>query len=221
MQKRASYPRQMADQRRSAALRRLAGTFALLAAPFVVQAIVGHSLPLWLYCLFFAGSRYCYLEFKERWSSGHRAAVGADGEDEIAQLLEALPSAWRVSRNVQMDKVGDVDFVVVSPVGQTFAVDVKAHAATVVFADNQLQRARGESSSPFEKDFLWQAMQQALTLRTVSNVPFVVPVTVFTRARLLLTDRKLRGVTVLTKDELLPFLMNELNVEQDASAPAR
>ncbi|MBA3994138.1 MAG: hypothetical protein C0469_11475, partial [Cyanobacteria bacterium DS2.3.42] len=140
--------------------------------------------------------------------SASLAMIGAIGEDDVAAVLQKLPSAWKVERNIPVESGGDIDFLVTSPENTIFVLDAKAHSGTVVYDGVRLSRKVKGKRVPFEKDILSKVKQQAVQIRTERKLPFVNPVLVFTRAELQLSSMDTALVKVLTTKDLLSHLLS-------------
>lgn len=140
--------------------------------------------------------------------SASLAMIGAIGEDDVAAVLQKLPSAWKVERNIPVESGGDIDFLVTSPENTIFVLDAKAHSGTVVYDGVRLSRKVKGKRVPFEKDILSKVKQQAVQIRTERKLPFVNPVLVFTRAELQLSSLDTALVKVLTTKDLLSHLLS-------------
>jgi len=58
--------------------------------------------------------------------------------------------------------LGDADIVCTSPKARFFGVDIKPHRGSIFVAGDQLKRQVGQQTCSFEKDFLSQAIKQAI-----------------------------------------------------------
>lgn len=152
-------------------------------------------------------SRVFYLIGRYFSDSARVAMIGAIGEEDVAAVLQKLPSSWKVERNIPVESGGDIDFLVTSPENTIFLLDAKAHSGIVVSDGVRLSRRVGGKRIPFEKDFLSKVKQQAVQIRTERKLPFVNPVLVFTRAELQTSSSDTALVKVLTIKELLPHLL--------------
>ncbi len=153
-------------------------------------------------------------------SASLRAAQGARGEEQIASLLEPMASEWSVYRNIFVEGLGDIDFVVVSPHDRCFTIDVKSHGGSVIWNGRCLLRRKSGVEFFFEKDFFWPCRRQALAVRKALNSGSVVPLLVFSSADVLIESDeqeaiwRSRHVWVLAAQDLLQFL-------QDYGRPGR
>jgi hypothetical protein len=106
-----------------------------------------------------------------------------------------------VFRGIKVRDYLDIDCTVVGPTG-IFAIEVKGHRGLVGFNGQQLTR----NSRLFEKDFLLQAMSEAVGLRelirsTAKVDVFVEPIIVFSDqyASVKLGPEKIKGCYVIGK----------------------
>ncbi|MGG6293341.1 nuclease-related domain-containing protein [Leptolyngbya sp. AN02str] len=141
------------------------------------------------------------------WKRANHADQGAKGEEEIAKTLEGLEAlGWEIEYGRQLRGLGDVDVVCTSPKGNTYTIDVKSHRGKVTTDGEQLYRYIGQNKQPFEKDFLEQAMKQALRIKQQKRQKFVTPMIAFSDATVTIPSGKLRGVYVVEKARLIPLL---------------
>ncbi|HEY9906838.1 MAG TPA: nuclease-related domain-containing protein [Thermosynechococcaceae cyanobacterium] len=142
------------------------------------------------------------------WQQADRADQGAKGEEDMARSLAPLEqNGWQIEYGMRLGKgLGDADIFCVSPGGQAFVVDVKSHRGEVVSDGQQLSRRMGKQTYPFEKDFLRQAMKQALQVKEQKRLNFVTPIVAFSQARVAVGSKKPRGVYVVEKAGLVALL---------------
>ncbi|MGB2926197.1 MAG: nuclease-related domain-containing protein [Limnothrix sp.] len=142
------------------------------------------------------------------WQAANRADQGAVAEEGVAEALIPLATAgWELHYGMRLDEgLGDADVVCLSPKKKAYVIDVKSHRGTVIFQDHRLHRRMGRNIYAFKKDFLQVVMKQALQVRDKKKIDFVTPLLVFTRAQLAVSQKKIRGVYVVTKDDLVSKL---------------
>lgn len=133
--------------------------------------------------------------------------IGAKGEERVGATLETLRQhGWHIFHDISLPAVGNIDHVAVGTKG-IFIVETKNHTGTIVLQNGRLARAE----RPLEKDFVAQAMRQAVVLgqlihqRTGLRV-FVQPVVCFVRARVMLQNPRVQQAVVLSHAELLTYL---------------
>jgi hypothetical protein len=210
-------PHTLARQRKIKSIQLALIAGALCVLPFGLWIAFKIVLPIWAYVLYLLFPRLVYLIAKETRADAHKAEKGAKAEDQVYQLLKTLESkGWAIERNVRIDKIGDIDFFLTSPEKKYFVVEVKSHSGVVCFDGKLLHRLDDSCVHHFEKDFLWQVMRQAITLRELHHLSFVVPILVFTEAQLKLNDCKPRNVN---DNELIGFL-EEYESESQKFAPS-
>ena len=197
---------------RSLLLRRTAISFAIIS--FILVLMCKSALPVWIYCVLLIVSRVSWTESANQLALSRRAKAGARAEKYVASLLNSLKGDWKIISSVQSPELGDIDFVLTSPQGRTYAIEVKSHHGTVRSNGTGLYRVVDGQACLFEKDFLSQAMREALAVRQRMCLSFVTPLLVFTRAAIELPERKIRSVSVLHAHELLQFLESESNVSR-------
>jgi cysteine synthase len=114
---------------------------------------------------------------------------------------------WQIEYGMRLgNRLGDADIVCVSPQNNAYVIDVKSHRGEV-FADGAvLSRRMGTQTYPFEKNFLAQAMQQALQVKQQKGLSFVTPIVAFSNAKVSISSGKLQKVYVVSKSQLIPLL---------------
>ena len=137
---------------------------------------------------------------------------GAEGEENVAQILKTLENqGWVVEYNIPLAKWGDADAFVRSPKGNHFVVDAKSNKGGVFFDGSVLKRRYGKQVYEFNngKDLLKAVKGQAVTLRDMKQVKFVVPILCFTRANLeeIEQDLEVKGVYVVNSAKLVSLLL--------------
>lgn len=139
------------------------------------------------------------------WEAANRADIGAQAEEGVAEVLEPLTQqGWEFQYGMRLDAgLGDADIICLSPNKKAYVIDVKSHKGTVFFQDHRLHRRMGRTIYPFKKDFLQVVMKQALQVRTKKEWNFVTPILVFTRAQLAVSQKKIRGVYVISQEDLV------------------
>jgi len=212
--KRRYTPRNMAFDRRSHAFGCWAGAglLVVIAAAVLFNLPLSHSL--WISCLLLAGARILQSNASKSMIAAKRADTGAEGEDQVAKVLHMLSNDWQVRRNFFAEYLGDIDFVLQSPTGRSFTLEVKAHKGTVLSDFDGIFRRVGNKMLPFEKNFLHTANDQAAYVRRELKCNDVVPVLVFTRADIRTTSRCLEGVHLVTSNELIKFLDEQTQVSE-------
>lgn len=205
-----SYPRKLAFIRLNGAYALFACACLFILIPMYLYAAQEVALPIWAYCFCLAASRLLYGQAKLYWWASIRARQGANAEDEVGVLLSQLPENWQIKRNMALDGIGDVDFVLSSPDGKVFVVDVKSHGGTVNLQNDQLFRRTRNSDVPFEKDFIKAVNRQAFAVKEKFRCAFVTPVILFTKAQLTFSEPKVRNVYVMRTEQLMHFLSNHV-----------
>ncbi|MDX2216415.1 MAG: nuclease-related domain-containing protein [Oculatellaceae cyanobacterium bins.114] len=142
------------------------------------------------------------------WKRANRATQGAKGEEATAQEMVQLEhQGWRIEYGMHLGRgLGDADIVCISPQNKAYVIDVKSHKGEVTTDGEQLYRRMGNTTYPFEKNFLAQAMKQALQVRTQKNLNFVTPVVAFSNAKVSVPIGKLQKVYVVEKSRLVSLL---------------
>lgn len=209
-----SAPRTMADHRRREALtlRIIAGALLLCACilPFCLPFLPAVGIALFL----LAAARAFQVASNTEIDAAKRAESGVVGEDETArELLKLCSGGWTTRRNVDATYLGDIDFLVSSPLGRQFVIEVKSHKGIILRDEDGLFRRVGYKMYPLERDPLKATLRQAEYVREELNGTDVVPVLCFTRAEIGLNSRDIDGVHIVRLDELLAFLQ-KANLEK-------
>lgn len=183
-------------------------SLATLVGPDVLSIMLFHRFLLY---------GLCGLTALRLWNQGqhwqrraNHAAQGAAGEEAVGTLLAAAQGQalahWRIEYGVRLGSGrGDVDVICTAPSGQVFAIDVKSHRGQVVSDGQRLLRQWGNHHIPFEKNFLAQVKGQAVQVKRCRQTGFVIPIVVFSQARVALRGR-LQGVYVVEKRRLVTLL---------------
>jgi hypothetical protein len=142
------------------------------------------------------------------WKRANHADQGAKGEEDTAQeIFQLEQEGWQVEYGISLgSRLGDADIVCVSPQNNAYVIDVKSHRGEVTTDGKQLYRRRGKKTYPFEKNFLDQAMKQALQVKKQKNLSYVTPIVAFSDARVLVSAGKLQKVYVVEKSRLVSLL---------------
>ena len=142
------------------------------------------------------------------WKRANHADQGAKGEEDIAQALSILESqGWQLEYGMRLGNgVGDLDVFCVSPNGKAFAIEVKSHRGEVITEGQELLRRMGNKKYPFEKNFIAQAMKQALKIKQQKDLPFVTPILAFSTARVSIQGDKFKNVYIVEKAKLVSLL---------------
>ena len=136
------------------------------------------------------------------------ADQGAKGEEDTAEeIFQLEQEGWQIEYGMRLsNKLGDVDIVCVSPQNKAYVIDVKSHRGEVTTDGKQLYRRMGKTTYPFEKNFLNQAMKQALQVKEQKGLGFVTPIVAFSNAKVLVPPGKLQKVYVVEKSRLVSLL---------------
>ncbi len=204
--------RQLARDRKNEASLRFFGVFILVFAPLLILWLMPKALGLGVLILI-----ACWVGAALLWQQGQKLLIrakqanqGAQGEEQIAKLLETLENqGWEIVYNLRLKRWGDADAVLRSPKSNYFVIDVKSHKAGVFFDGNMLKRRYGKQVRDFDrnKDFLNDMRGQASTLQEMKGV-IVQPIICFTQAKLEKIDwqKPINGVYVVKATNLLSLL---------------
>lgn len=215
--------RALARRRRLQAVQCGLGAIASAGIPFFLQAWInqltavqepidaftrsGVRLPLWGYGIPIAIALILLWQAVYLWKRSRHADQGAAAEEEMALVFDRLKSqGWKVEYGLRDRRVGDIDVFLVSPNGKAFTIDVKSHRGFVYAKQGALYRRYGKDSAPFEKDFLAQAKRQALTMQERTHRSQVIPMIVFSHAKLAKESDRIGSVHLCTRDTCLDRL---------------
>lgn len=142
------------------------------------------------------------------WKRANHADQGAKGEENIGQEISQLEQeGWQIEFNLRLgNRLGDADIVCISPQNKAYVIDVKSHRGEVLTDGKQLSRRWGKKNGSFEKNFLEQAMKQALQVKKQKNLSFVTPIVAFSEAKVSIPSNKVQKVYVVEKSKLLALL---------------
>lgn len=187
-------------------------TFENFLKPFLssnpTQAPWSLNLPLPVYLLCVVAALGLVVDGIFWWKRANQADQGAKGEVDTAQEIGQLEKeGWQVEYGMRLGRrLGDADIVCISPKNKAFVVDVKSHRGEVTTDGKQLYRRFGETTHPFEKNFLDQAIKQALQVKKQKNLNFVTPIVAFSDAKVSVPAGKLQKVYVVEKSRLVLLL---------------
>jgi Nuclease-related domain len=219
--------RQLALKRRVKAVTSFASAGLIISFPFVwdrtvesslkrlsslnsSQATLSSHLPFSVYALCFITALSLVANGIYRWKRANHADQGAKGEadtaDEIAQLER---EGWQIEYGMRLgNRLGDADIFCISPQGKAYVIDVKSHRGTVKTDGKQLHRRMGKATYSFEKNFLEQAMKQALQVKKQKSLSFVTPIVAFSTAKVAIPSGKVQKVYVVEGSRLLTLLQS-------------
>jgi len=142
------------------------------------------------------------------WKRANRADQGARGEEVVAAEMTQLErEGWQIEYNLRLGgSLGDADIVCISPQKKAYVIDVKSHRGDITTDGQQLYRQMGKTTYSFEKNFLEQALKQALQVKKQKNLSFVTPIVAFSNARVAIASGKLQKVYIVEKARLVLLL---------------
>lgn len=142
------------------------------------------------------------------WKRANHADQGAEGEEQAAQEIAKLErDGWQIEYGMRLGRrLGDADIVCISPQHKIYVIDVKSHRGEVITDGTQLSRRMGNKLYPFEKNFLNQAMKQALQVKKQTKANFVTPIVAFSNATVSVPPGKLQHVYVVETSRLVALL---------------
>lgn len=206
----------MALRRRLKAIQLFVATAFLVYLPFLGKSFVHQltlitktvvAVPIWIYPLCFSMAAVTLWSGIYLWKRANHADQGAKGEEDIAAILSPLKGqGWQIEYGLRNRRLGDIDVFLLSPNQRAYTIDVKSHKGSVHSQDSKLYRQYGQTRYPFEKDFLSQAMQQAIAMKNKKKLRFVTPIVVFSAASVEITANPIAHVYVLGKETLLSQL---------------
>lgn len=146
-----------------------------------------------------------------------QAQQGGEAEDKIGKLLEQLPG-WRIEHGLYFEKIGDVDFVVTSPDGRSFVIDVKSHKGMVSNASGKLSIVTDlRAFNVFDTQFLDKIKRQVELVALFRGTRCIEPVLVFTQAKVHNSCCVIDGVTVVEATALLDLLTSNSKPKERAT----
>lgn len=160
----------------------------------------------WLFFLLFVFATWLKASEKKLNKELDNYEKGAKGEEKIDRILSELGKDFYVIHDVVISK-GNVDHIVVAPSG-IYTIETKSHHGRVTVNQDELLL----NNKPLPKDFLSQAMAEALAVKEyLQKISlgkadyFVQPLLVFTNAFVEVRG-KVRGVKVVPAKWLLSEL---------------
>jgi Nuclease-related domain len=169
---------------------------------------VSFSFPLIYYAVFFLVALGLAANGMYLWKRANHADQGAKGEEDTAHEMSQLEQeGWQIEYGMRLgNRLGDADIVCISPKNKAYVIDVKSHRGEVITDGKQLQRRMEAETYTFEKNFLAQAMQQALQVKKQKSLSFVTPIVAFSDAKVSVPSGKLQKVCVVSKSRLISLL---------------
>jgi hypothetical protein len=142
------------------------------------------------------------------WKRANHADQGAGGEESIAREIVRLEQeGWQFEYGTRLgNRLGDADIICISPQNKAYVIDVKSHRGEVTTDGKILYRCVGGNTYPFEKNFLSQAMKQALQVKKQKKLGFVTPIVTFSDATVPFSDVKVQSVYVTDRSSLVTLL---------------
>ncbi|MEL6580367.1 MAG: nuclease-related domain-containing protein [Cyanobacteria bacterium J06621_12] len=204
--------RQLAQRRKRQAIGKFALAGVLIAVPLLPYSILGlTSISVFICVTCWVGGVVQAQKGQKLLLSSRRANKGAAAEESTALILQELErEGWVIEYNVPLKGWGDADAFVCSPNSNYFVIDTKSNNGTVFFDGTRLMLRYGKNIYSFsnDKDILKAVRGQAVLLKEIKKVNFVVPILCFTEANLDIkkTDSKVENVYVLKYSSLVKML---------------
>ena len=216
MSRAGSNIRKMALRRRFKAIQLFMAAALLACLPFAGKAFIQQLavitktaivVPAWIYVMCFSMAALALRGGVYLWKRANHADQGAKGEEDIATLLSPLTNeGWQIEYGIRDRRCGDIDIFLLSPKKRAYTIDVKSHKGQVRSQDGKLYRQYGQTSYPFEKDFLSQAKQQAIAMKDKKGFRFVTAIVVFSAANVEISAKPISNVYVFGKENFLSQL---------------
>lgn len=133
------------------------------------------------------------------------AAKSNRREDAVGIILSDLQQqGWKITYNLPIPKLGEVDVFLQSPNNNSFIINVQSYRGEVFFDEGVLKRRDWKEVSNFEKDLLQETMDQALAVKKMKRLPLVISLLCFTEATLSIetVNNQARDVYVVKKESL-------------------
>src|SRR5271155_4849025 len=115
MADRFANPRMLGVQRLASARKWLAASLFLLISALLLSIHPLGPFSLLPAGLCVIGAIFCWHQCSKLHAACERANQGADGEEEVFGVLQALPQGWSVERNVLVHGIGDIDILIKAP----------------------------------------------------------------------------------------------------------
>ena len=117
---------------------------------------------------------------------------------------------WQFRYNEKLAANWDIDIVALSPLGNTYIIDVKSHKGTKLVTSDGVYRKYGNTIYEFEKDFIKGMLAQAVRLKQQRRLRWVTPLLCFTEGWIEYEsqDKSPRGVVVVSVRQLVTFLLS-------------
>ncbi len=131
-------------------------------------------------------------------------------EDIVGIILSDLQQqGWKITYNLPIPKLGEVDVFLQSPNNNYFMVNVQSYRGEVFFDEGVLKRRDWREVSNFEKDLLQHIMDQVLAVKKMKRLRSVTPLLCFTEATLSIetVNNKARDVYIVKKEALVRKLV--------------
>lgn len=138
------------------------------------------------------------------------AAKSNQREDIVGIILSDLQQqGWKITYNLPISKLGEVDVFLQSPNNNYFIVNVHSYGGEVFFDEGVLKRRDWQKVDNFEKDLLQHIMDQVLAVKKMKRLRSVTPLLCFTEATLSIetVNNKARDVYVVKKESLVRKLV--------------
>lgn len=137
-------------------------------------------------------------------------APNHQSEDGISILLRDLQQpGWKMTYNLPIPNLGEVDVFLQSPNKNHFVINVKSYRGEVFFDEGILKRRDWKGISNFDQDLLQQIMAQAQAVQTMKRLRSVTPILCFSEATLSIetVNNKALDVYVVKKESLVRKLL--------------
>lgn len=131
-------------------------------------------------------------------------------ENSLSLLLNDLQQqGWKMTYNLPIPNLGEVDVFLQSPHQNYFIVNVQPYRGEVFFDEGILKRRDWQGVSNFEHDLLQKMMAQALAVQTMKRLRCVTPILCFSEATLSIetVNNKALDVYVVKKESLVRKLL--------------
>jgi Nuclease-related domain len=218
--------RNLASRRRVKAVNHFFSAGAVLAIPLLLSKLgevilkplsslnsahakpYSFSFPPIFYVLFVVIALSLVANGMYLWKRANHADQGAKGGEDTAHEMSKLEQeGWQIEYGMRLGNgLGDADIVCISPQNKAYVIDVKSHRGEVITDGKQLQRRMGAETYTFEKNFLTQAMKQALQVKKQKSLSFVTPIVAFSDAKVSVPSGKLQKVYVVSTSRLIPLI---------------
>lgn len=204
--------RRLAFRQRLRSLLLAGGAGLLLAIVLVLDLILRDfgqmlrrslALPFWIYGICLVLALIAGISAAILWRRSEQSIRAAKAEAAIGKVLSPLMAeGWQIRYGIPNPEASYGKILAVSPMGQSYLIDVKSQRGWVSCDGHQLFRWFGKSRQPFHLNPLAQAKQAAIALQPTLGERFIIPIIAFANARVELPKNPIESVYVVDRRSL-------------------